>query len=81
MKDAEPQDEFLADGPNMLLLERLASATGGAVNAPLREVIRREPGTRRVEHHLDWLLLPLAMLFFLADVGLRRFDRRSSDDN
>jgi uncharacterized membrane protein len=79
--DAEPQEEFLADGANMQLLERLASATGGAVNAPLRELIRREPGTRGVEHPLDWLLIPLAMAFFLADVGLRRFDRTVGDDN
>jgi uncharacterized membrane protein len=73
--DDEPQEEFLTDTPNTQLLERLASATGGAVNAPLRELIRREPGTRGVEHPLDWLLIPLAMIFFLTDVGLRRLDR------
>jgi len=80
-KDAVPQEEFLAGGPNLLLLERLATATGGALNAPLRQVIRREPGTRGVDYALDWLLIPLAMVFFLADVGLRRFDRMAGDDN
>jgi Mg-chelatase subunit ChlD len=78
-KDAEPQEEFLADRPNTLLLQRLTAATGGAVDAPLREVVRREPGTRRVEHRLDWLLIPLAMVFFLADVGLRRLGGDAPD--
>ncbi len=78
-KDAEPQDEFLADTPDTLLLERLTKATGGALEAPLREVVRREPGTRRVEHRLDWLLIPLAMVLFLADVALRRFDGNPTD--
>lgn len=79
--DEQPREEFYTDEPNTLLLERLAAATGGAVDAPLREVIRREPGTRRVEHRLDWLLIPLAMMLFLADVGLRRFDREAGSDN
>lgn len=71
-QDSEPQEEIYADTPNRLLLNRLTAATGGAVDASLREVVRREPGTRRVEHALDWVLLPLAMILFLGDVGLRR---------
>ncbi len=69
---AEPQEEYLAHGPNKTLLESLASATGGAVNASLRELAAREPGTRQVRRRLEWWLAPLAMLLFLTDVGLRR---------
>jgi Ca-activated chloride channel homolog len=71
-RDEEPQEEFAASQPNLALLERLAAATGGAVDAPLRTVVGRRPGTRRVGQPLDWLLVPLAMLLFLADVGVRR---------
>ena len=70
--DEAPQEEFEADQPNMALLNTLTAGTGGAVNAPLRTVVGRQPGTRRMEHPLDWLLIPLAMLLFLLDVGLRR---------
>lgn len=70
--DAQPQEEIYAETPSRLLLDRLTAATGGAVDAPLRDVVRRQPGSRRVEHPLDWLLLPLAMALFLTDIGLRR---------
>ena len=71
-RDEEPQEEFEADRPNLPLLGQLAADTGGAVDAPLRTIVGREPGTRRSDHLLDWLLIPAAMLLFLADVGLRR---------
>jgi Ca-activated chloride channel family protein len=70
--DEEPQEEFESDGPNLPLLHELASATGGAVNAPIRSIVGRAAGTRRVDYPLDWLFIPAAMLLFLADVGLRR---------
>jgi Mg-chelatase subunit ChlD len=71
--DEEPQEEYLAHGPNRALLEALSSATGGAVNASLRDLVAREPGTRQLRRRLDWWLAPLAMLLFLTDVGLRRY--------
>jgi Ca-activated chloride channel family protein len=70
--DEEPQEEFEADQPNLPLLNQLATATGGAVDAPIRTIVGRKPGTRRSDHPLDWLFIPLAMLLFLADVGFRR---------
>ncbi|MFQ5667506.1 MAG: glutamine amidotransferase, partial [Candidatus Binatia bacterium] len=70
--DQEPQEEFAADQPDRALLARLAAGTGGAVDAPIRALVGRKPGSRRWDHPLDWVLLPLAMLLFLADVGLRR---------
>jgi Ca-activated chloride channel family protein len=71
-RDEEPQEEFEADQPNRALLNALTASTGGAVDAPVRTVVGRQPGTRRVDHPLDWLLIPAAMLLFLTDVGLRR---------
>jgi hypothetical protein len=77
--DEEPQEEFEAVEPNRALLNALTAATGGAVDAPVRTVVGREPGTRRFEHSLDWLLIPLAMVLFLADVGLRRLGSRPTE--
>jgi Mg-chelatase subunit ChlD len=71
-KDEEPQEEFDAAQPNLQMLEQLTADTGGAVGAPVRTLVARAAGTRRVDHPLDWLLVPAAMLLFLADVGLRR---------
>jgi Mg-chelatase subunit ChlD len=71
-RDEEPQEEFESDRPNLPLLHELASATGGAVNAPIGSIVGRAAGTRRSDYPLDWLFIPAAMLLFLADVGLRR---------
>lgn len=71
-QDADAQEEYEASGPNRALLEALAVSTGGALDAPIRTVVGRQLGTRYVDRHLDWLLLPLAMLCLLADVALRR---------
>jgi len=71
-EDEEPQEEYEADQPNLPLLNQLAVGTGGAVDAPIRTIVARKPGTRRSEHPLDWLFIPAAMGLFLADVGLRR---------
>lgn len=71
-RDEEPQEEFESDQPNLSFLNALASGTGGAVNAPIRSIVGRTPGSRRLDHPLDWLFVPAAMLLFLADVGLRR---------
>ncbi len=59
--------------PNLTLLQRLSTETGGAVNAPVRTIAGRSTGTRRVDLPLDAWLLPLAMLLFLADIACRRW--------
>ncbi len=74
-RDEEPQEEFEADQPNFPLLNQLTTATGGAVDAPIRTIVGRKPGTRRADRPLDWLFIPAAMLLFLTDVGLRRLGR------
>jgi len=71
-RDEEPQEECASDRPNLALLHALTEPTGGAVDAPIRAIAGRKPGSRRMDYPLDWFLLPAAMLLFLADVGLRR---------
>jgi hypothetical protein len=68
----EPQEEFESAQPNLALLNELTSATGGAVDAPIRTIVGRKTGTQRIDHPLDWLFIPAAMLLFLTDVGIRR---------
>lgn len=68
----EPQEEFESAQPNLALLNDLTSATGGAVDAPIRTIVGRKTGTQRMDHPLDWLFIPAAMLLFLTDVGIRR---------
>jgi Ca-activated chloride channel family protein len=77
-RDEAPQEELDADHPNLTLLKALTAGTGGAIDAPLRTVVGRQPGTRRVDHPLDWLLIPAAMGLFLTDVGLRRLGTRTT---
>jgi uncharacterized membrane protein len=71
-EDDAPQEEFRATQPHTALLEWLATATGGKFNPTARDLAVREPGTRRVRYPLDFALIPLAMLLFLADVAVRR---------
>jgi len=71
-RDEEPQEEFESEQPNLKLLHQLTSATGGAVNAPIDSIVGRPMGTRRLDYSLGWFFIPAAMLFFLADVGIRR---------
>ncbi|MBI3785583.1 MAG: VWA domain-containing protein [Deltaproteobacteria bacterium] len=76
-QDAQPQEEFQSVDPNLPLLQALAAATGGAVDAPIRSLVERKPGTRHVVTPLDWLLIPAAMLCLLVDIGLRRLRGRA----
>lgn len=69
--DASWSAEFERATPNRALLSELTAATGGQLDAPPDALLAREPGTRRATLPLDWLLLPLAMLCFLADTALR----------
>ena len=71
--DDETQEEQPRHEPNLPLLTQLAEQTGGSINPDVRELVQRQPGTRLVFYPLDHLLIPLAMLLFLADVALRQF--------
>jgi Mg-chelatase subunit ChlD len=77
-RDEAPQEEFEVEEPNLGLLSALAESTGGTVDAPIRTIVGRKPGTRRSDHPLDWLLLPAAMVLFLVDVGLRRVSQSAT---
>ena len=70
--EIEPRHELEREEPNLALLAALADGTGGKLNPSAREVVERESGSRRAVYPLDHLLLPLAMLLFLADVAVRR---------
>jgi hypothetical protein len=70
--DDTPHEEFATAEPNVPLLRALAAGTGGQVDAPIPAIADRVAGTRRVDHPLDWLFVPAAMLLFLTDVAVRR---------
>lgn len=63
--------EFRRSEPDLALLGRITSATGGRLDAPPEALLDRQPGTRRAAYPLDVLLIPLALALFLADTALR----------
>ena len=73
--DEAAQDELLHTEPNLPLLVQLTDATGGTLNPPAATLAERAPGIRRADYPLDWLFLPLAMVFFLADTAVRKLYR------
>jgi hypothetical protein len=73
--DTESQEEHGHDGPNFSLLTTLTEETGGKLNPNAHDLVERTPGTRKAVYPVDHLLLPLVMLLFLADVGIRRLGR------
>ncbi|HVN84091.1 MAG TPA: VWA domain-containing protein [Candidatus Binatia bacterium] len=78
--DDEPlNEERFAPVPDTALLTEVAEATGGKLNPPIRELVARKPGTRQLSHSLDYLLIPLAMALFVADVAVRRMTQPPSD--
>ncbi|HYD48930.1 MAG TPA: VWA domain-containing protein [Terriglobales bacterium] len=66
------REERYADKPNLALLRYLAAETGGELNAPIRTLLERPPGSRQAAQPLDWLLVPTAALLLLIEVALRR---------
>lgn len=69
--DAATDAELARTTPDRALLARLTDGTGGRLDALPDAVAARAAGTRRAGYPLDVLLLPLAMLLFLADTYLR----------
>ncbi|MGH7292202.1 MAG: hypothetical protein ACREJT_13375, partial [Myxococcota bacterium] len=74
--EQDEQDELLRDTPNRSLLTQLTDATGGTLDQPAHALTERPPGTRQTSYPLDAVLLPLAMLLFLADIAVRQMRRR-----
>ncbi len=67
--------EYAVRAPNLALLNQITSSTGGAVDEPLRNVVARGNGTKRIDYPLDWWLVPAAMVLFLVEIALRRLQR------
>jgi Ca-activated chloride channel homolog len=58
--------------PNVVLLKRLASATGGAFDADAATVVRHTGATVTARRSAQPYLLPLAIMLFLGEVFVRR---------
>ncbi len=72
-EDTEPQEEQRRSEPNLSLLIQLTEQTGGTLNPSARAIAEgRRLGNKRVSYRLDDLLLPFAMVLFLADIAVRR---------
>lgn len=74
-RDQESREEHRRRGTNGPLLTQLTQATGGKLNPMAKELVRRDPGTRQLHVPLEWVLIPMAMLFFLGDVAVRKLWR------
>jgi hypothetical protein len=57
--------------PNWALLSQIAEITGGAVNAPLGEILKRAPAERQITFSLVHLLAVAAFVLALGDIGVR----------
>ena len=64
--------------PNWALLSQIAEITGGAVNAPLAEILKRAPAERQLSFPLVHLLAIAAFALVLTDIGVRLIASRSS---
>lgn len=57
--------------PNWALLAQIAEITGGAVDAPLAEILKRAPAERQTTFPLVHLLAIAAFVLALGDIGIR----------
>ncbi len=64
--------EFKDFGSNSYLLHELSRRTGGKIEPRVDEIFRREGTPVRSAREISWLLLTLAMLLLLVEVGVRR---------
>ncbi|MGH7897158.1 MAG: VWA domain-containing protein, partial [Candidatus Binatia bacterium] len=58
--------------PDLELLREITTQTGGSLNPSLAELTARRGATQVVRQRLDWLLVPLALALFFADIAIRR---------
>jgi hypothetical protein len=61
--------------PNWALLSQIAETTGGGVNAPLAEILKRAPADRQVASPLVQLLAMTALALVAGDILLRLLAR------
>jgi Ca-activated chloride channel homolog len=57
--------------PNWALLSQIAEITGGAVDAPLAEILKRAPAERQTTFPLVHLLAIAAFVLAVTDIGIR----------
>jgi|GEM_PF-342896 len=57
--------------PNRALLSQIAEITGGTIDAPLAEILKRAPAERQTTFPLAHLLATFAFVLALADIGIR----------
>jgi hypothetical protein len=57
--------------PNWPLLEQIAEITGGAVNAPIGEILTRAPADRQIAFPLTWMLVAGAFALVIVDILVR----------
>jgi hypothetical protein len=57
--------------PNRALLSQIAEITGGAVDAPLAEILKRAPAERQTAVPLTHLLALAAFVLAVTDIGIR----------
>lgn len=69
---AESGRELRRVAPDLTLLRAVAESTGGSVDPEPARVLTARPGVRHETVPLEGLLVPLALLFVLADVAVRR---------
>lgn len=65
--------------PNWALLSQIAEITGGAVNAPLGEILKRAPAERQITFPLVHVLAMAAFLLALGDIAIRLIGARRID--
>jgi len=65
--------------PGWALLSQIAEITGGAVNAPLAEILKRAPAERQITFPLVHVLAMAAFVLALGDIGLRLIGARRLD--
>ena len=57
--------------PDLELLREIVTETRGAINPSIEELAARHGTPRLVRHHVDWLLVPLALALLLGDIAIR----------
>ncbi|HLI81101.1 MAG TPA: VWA domain-containing protein [Candidatus Binataceae bacterium] len=71
-RPAADADEVRIRPRNLALLRNLATATGGAMDAPVAEILKPTGALITVHRSAEPLLLPLAIVLFLGEVFIRR---------
>ena len=69
--DAQVGSEDAEAEPNRALLSQIAEITGGAVDAPLTEILKRAPAERQTTFPLVHMLALATFVLALGDIGIR----------